>query len=42
MRNLCFHALLLALICLFVTGCIVHVQPIPLLEIHPLGIELHD
>jgi hypothetical protein len=33
---------LLALIGLFATGCIVHVQPIPVLEIHPLEIELHD
>ena len=42
MRHLCFRMLLLALICLFTTGCIVHVQPIPVLEIHPLEVELHD
>ena len=42
MRHSCFRTLLLLLICLFATGCIVHVQPIPVLEIHPLEIELHD
>ena len=42
MRHLCFRTLLLLLIVLFATGCIVHVQPIPVLEVHPLEIELHN
>lgn len=42
MRHLCFLTLLLVLVGLFATGCIVHVQPIPILEIHPLEVRLHD
>lgn len=42
MRHWCCRALLLALICLAVTGCIVQVRPIPVLEIHPYIIEIHD
>lgn len=42
MRYLCLRALLLTLICLFVTGCVVQVRPIPVLEIHPVSIELDD
>lgn len=42
MRHLCCRTLMLLLICLFTTGCIVHVRPIPVLELHPLEIELHD
>jgi hypothetical protein len=42
MRHICFRTLLLVLISLFVSGCIVHVRPIPVLKIHPLEIELHD
>jgi len=42
MRYLFFNTLLLAIICLFATACVVQVRPIPVLEIHPLEIELHD
>lgn len=42
MHYLRFRTFLLLLICLFATGCIVHVQPIPVLEVHPLEIELHN
>lgn len=42
MRHLFLHVLFMSLICLFVTGCIVQVRPIPVLEVHPLSVELHD
>ena len=42
MYHLFFRAILVSLICLFVTGCIVQVRPIPVLEIHPLSVEIDD
>lgn len=41
MRHSCFRMLLLVLVGLFVTGCIVQVRPIPVLEVHPLEVKLH-
>lgn len=42
MHHFCFRTILLVSVCLFATGCIVHVRPVPVLEIHPLEIRLHD
>lgn len=41
MRQLCCSAFLLVLVSLFATGCIVKVQPVPVLEVHPLKVKLH-
>jgi len=46
MRRLLFRllipALLLTLFSLSITGCVVQIRPIPVLEIHPFSIELDD
>jgi len=40
MRNFCITTFLLVFVILFVTGCIVKVKPIPILEVHPLKVKL--
>lgn len=40
MCRLCFRVLLV-LICLSAISCIVRVQPVPVLEIRPLSVELY-
>lgn len=42
MRHLYFRMFLVLLIGLFTAGCIVHVRPIPVLEVHPLEVRIHD
>jgi hypothetical protein len=36
-----FRVLLLMLICVSAISCVVRVQPIPVLEIRPLSVELY-
>jgi hypothetical protein len=42
MHQLFFRTLFFSLLFLLVTGCVVQVRPIPMLEFHPLSIELDD
>ena len=42
MRQLLYRGLLLVLVCAALSGCIVKVRPIPVLEIHPFELELDD
>lgn len=42
MHQFFLKAISFLLICLFLTACVVQVHPIPVLEVHPLSLELYD